>query len=189
MPEKTVFLLKPGLVADNDKCWIWIRLLTHCGWDKMATTLADDIFKCIFLNENVGISIRISLKFVPDVPIYNKPALVQIMAWHLPGDKPLYELMMVRLLMHICVTRPQWVNLTKHTPQLALADELWCVFCNFFVGEKSSCYKEVWEYVVCHLWSHLITCICMLYEVMYRTSHIVCCVHITWSSLVLWYKD
>ena len=32
------------------------------------------------------------------------------MAWRRPGDKPLYEPMMVRSLTHICVTRPQWVK-------------------------------------------------------------------------------
>ena len=32
------------------------------------------------------------------------------MAWRQPGDKPLSEPMMVRLLTHICVSRPQWVN-------------------------------------------------------------------------------
>ena len=72
---------------------------------------ADDIFKCIFLNENVWIPIKISLKFVPKGPINNNPALVQIMAWRRPGDKPLSEPMMVSLLTHICVTRPQCVNL------------------------------------------------------------------------------
>ena len=71
---------------------------------------ADDTFKPIFLNENIRISIRISLKFVPKVPINNIPALVQIMAWRRPGDKPLSEPMMVNLPMHICVTRPQWVK-------------------------------------------------------------------------------
>ena len=70
----------------------------------------DDIFKYIFLNENVWISIKISLKFVPKVPINNIPSLVQIMAWRRPGDKPLSEAMMVSLLTHICVTRPQWVK-------------------------------------------------------------------------------
>ena len=40
----------------------------------------------------------------------NIPALVQIMAWRRPGDKPLSEPMMVSLLTHICVTRPQWVK-------------------------------------------------------------------------------
>ena len=32
------------------------------------------------------------------------------MAWRRPGDKPLSEPMMVRLPMHTCVTRPQWVK-------------------------------------------------------------------------------
>ena len=70
----------------------------------------DNIFNCIFVNENVSISIKILLKFVPKGPINNTPALVQIMTWHWPGDKPLSEPMMVSLLMHICITRPQWVN-------------------------------------------------------------------------------
>ena len=42
----------------------------------------DDRFKCIFLNENVLISIKISLKFIPMSPINNIPTLVHIMAWH-----------------------------------------------------------------------------------------------------------
>ena len=71
---------------------------------------ADDIFKCIFLKENVCIPTKISLKFVPKGPINNIPALVQIMACRRPGDKPLSETMIVSLLTHICVTRPQWVN-------------------------------------------------------------------------------
>ena len=70
----------------------------------------DDIFKCLFVNENVSIAIKISLKFVPKGPINNIPALVQIMAWRRPGDKPLSEPMMVSLPTHICVTRPQRVK-------------------------------------------------------------------------------
>ena len=72
--------------------------------------LADDIFKRIFFNENVWISIKISLKFVPKGPINNIPALVQIMAWRRSGDKPLSEPVMVSSPTHICVTRPQWVK-------------------------------------------------------------------------------
>ena len=68
---------------------------------------ADDTFKHIFLNENVRISIEISLKFVPKGPINNIPSLVLIMAWRRPGDKPLSEPMVVRLPRHICVTRSQ----------------------------------------------------------------------------------
>ena len=71
---------------------------------------SDDTFKGILLNENVWISIKISLKFVPKGMINNIPALVQIMAWRRPGDKPLSELMIVSLLTYICVTRPQWVK-------------------------------------------------------------------------------
>ena len=70
----------------------------------------DDTFKSIFWNENVRISIEISLKFAPNGPLNKIPALVQIMAWRRPGDKLLSEPMMVRLLTHLCVTRPQWVN-------------------------------------------------------------------------------
>ena len=62
----------------------------------MATTLADDIFKCIFLNENDRIPIQISLKLVLRSPIDNKPALVQVMAWRRTGDKPLPEPMMTQ---------------------------------------------------------------------------------------------
>ena len=67
----------------------------------MATSFTD-ILKCILLNENLLISIRISLKLVPKGLANNIPALVQIMACRRPGDKPLSEAMIVRLLMHIC---------------------------------------------------------------------------------------
>ena len=60
----------------------------------MAAILADDIFKCLFLNGNDRISIKIPLKFVPRGPIDSKPALVQVMAWRRIGDKPLPEPMM-----------------------------------------------------------------------------------------------
>ena len=56
---------------------------------------ADDSFKCIFLNENMFISINISLKFIPRGLVNNIPALVQIMAWRRSGDKPLSEPMMI----------------------------------------------------------------------------------------------
>ena len=61
----------------------------------------NDIFKCIFLNENIWHSMKISLKFVPKGPNDNIPALVQIMAWRRPGDKPLSEPMMVSSLTHM----------------------------------------------------------------------------------------
>ena len=58
----------------------------------------EDIFQHIFVNENEWISIKISLKFVPKCQINTILALVQIMAWCRPGDKPLSQPM----------TLPQW---------------------------------------------------------------------------------
>ena len=57
--------------------------------------ITDDIFKSIF-NEGVWISITISLKFVPKGPIDYKSALVQVMAWHRTGKKPLPESMLTK---------------------------------------------------------------------------------------------
>ena len=76
---------------------------------------ADDTFKRIFVNENVRILIEISLKFVPKGTNKKFPALVQIMAWRRPGDKPLSEPMLVCLPTRICITRPQWVKAIVYT--------------------------------------------------------------------------
>ena len=89
-------------------------MLTHWGRDKM-----DAISQTTFSNEFSWMKLyeyrlNIPLKFVPQGPNNNIPALVQIMAWRRPGDKPLSAPMMVRLPTHICVTRPQWVNLEIH---------------------------------------------------------------------------
>ena len=73
--------------------------------------LADNIFNCIFLNENAWIAIKIRLKFISKGPINNMSALVQIMTWCCASDKPLPEAMMISLLMHICITQPQWDNM------------------------------------------------------------------------------
>ena len=103
----------------SSTCSAWVLHICTSTWRLVFNSLRprqngrhfpDDIFQCIFLNENVCISLKISLKFVPDVRINNIPALVQIMAWRRPGDKPLSEPIMVNLLTHICVTRPQWVK-------------------------------------------------------------------------------
>ena len=64
----------------------------------------DDSFISIFVNENIWISINISLRFASKVPINHIPALIRIMAWRRPGAKPLSEAMMVILPTHICVT-------------------------------------------------------------------------------------
>ena len=53
------------------------------------------------LRQNCCILIKISLKFVPQGAINNVPALVQIMAWHWPGNRPLSEPMMIILLTYM----------------------------------------------------------------------------------------
>ena len=109
-----VALVSKWFILDNSH-YSTVRCL-RCLWNSsLINTLRtrqngrhfpDDIFKWNFLNENAWISIEISLRFVPRGPINNIPALVQIMAWRRPGDKPLSAPMMVNLLTHICVTQP-----------------------------------------------------------------------------------
>ena len=73
--ENSVWWLSENL-TNEESTLVWlmvyhlfsVKLLTHLPLDKMAAILADDIFKYIFLNENDGIPIQISLKFVPRSP-------------------------------------------------------------------------------------------------------------------------
>ena len=58
-----------------------------------------------------GFRLRFHWRLFLRVQITNFPALVQIMAWRHPGDKPLSETMLVSLPTDICVTRPQWINI------------------------------------------------------------------------------
>ena len=128
---------------------------------------ADDTFKRIFLNENVTISIKISLKFVPKGPINNIPALVHIMAWRRPGDKPLYGPMMVSLQTHICVLRPQWAiinrNQTSSLNRCAYAQLqiyrlyqifLFCYWYFFKLLALARCYLTlvIWASAYQHVW-------------------------------------
>ena len=55
---------------------------------------SDDILKHIFVNENVGIWIQITVKFFPRSFDKNNPVLGQIMALRRLADKPLSEPMM-----------------------------------------------------------------------------------------------
>ena len=71
-------------------------------------------FQMDFLEKKCMDFLKISFKFVHTVRNDNIPALVQIMAWRRPGDKPSSEPMMISLLTHVCTTRPQWVIITFH---------------------------------------------------------------------------
>ena len=71
---------------------------------------ADDIFKCLFVNEKFCIMIKISLKFVPKGPNDNNPALVKILAWRRIGDKPLSEPMPTQFTNAYMGHQGRWVN-------------------------------------------------------------------------------
>ena len=62
--------------------------------------LTDEIFKCIFCNEKIQSWIKVLWSFCPRDPINYNPALVQIMAWRRPGDKPLSQTIVINILIY-----------------------------------------------------------------------------------------
>ena len=86
------------------------QALAHWGWDKIVAISQTTISGAFSWMKMYEFRFRFHLSLFMRFELTNIPALVQIMAWHRPGDKPLFEPMMVSLLMHICVTRPQWVK-------------------------------------------------------------------------------
>ena len=78
--------------ATKSHCWcVNIYSVNSLRPRQNGCHFPDNVYKWIFLNENVWISLKISLTFVPKVPINDIPALVQIMAWRRTGVKPLSE--------------------------------------------------------------------------------------------------
>ena len=95
-------IISPGL---KDKCnrqnTVHLTKYVHgshcfvkccCGWlffsGQNGDRLSHDIVKCILVNGKFYISIQISVKFVHEGPIDNKPTLVHVMACRRIGDKP-----------------------------------------------------------------------------------------------------
>ena len=123
----------------------WL-LLTHLHVEEMVDILADNIFKWIFLNENDGIPIQFSLKFVPRSPIDNKPALVQVMVGCWSGAEPLPEPMLTQF---TDAYMQHKVEMTQHiVAQIKL-----CTFCrqlfemHFFHGNISVASEIQLEFV------------------------------------------
>ena len=80
--------------------------LTYWGRDNMATISQTTLSSaCSWLKMLEFLDWNFT-EVCYKVPDNNIAALEQIMAWRRPGDKPLFEPMMVRLPTHICVTRP-----------------------------------------------------------------------------------
>ena len=138
-----------------------------------SQNFADDIFKCIFLNWNIWILIKISLMFVLKGPINNMPSLVQVMAWRRPGDKPLSEPMMVRLSIHISVTRPQWIN-----PSFIYTSVWWHTICSMHTCTSRDNGLEI------HIWGYEIkSCalLCSGFSVIYWLT-----ISIGWDTGLTW---
>ena len=104
----TVYSLPTEFSCPHNRCHFNTLRLGPDGRD-----FADYIFTYIFLNEKVWITIEISLTLVSKGPIDNNLALVQIMAWGRPGERPLSESVMVSLLTHIC--HSDSINWTQNT--------------------------------------------------------------------------
>ena len=80
----------------------------------------DDIFESIFLNESVQILIEISLTCVPKAPINNIRALVQIMAWHHPGNKPLSEPILILNIFHMNTCSSPTLSVFDHKSRILI---------------------------------------------------------------------
>ena len=115
---------RPSAVIKRIRLWVYCFIKQHTqrnSFVKHVNTLGPgqnlrhfaDIFKCIFLDEMHEFRLKIPLKFVPKARINNIQALVQIMAWCRPGDKPLYEPMMFSLLTHIICASLRLKELTR----------------------------------------------------------------------------
>ena len=67
----------------------WLRCLTHRGRDKMAAIFQKTFSNAFSWMKMYKFRLRFHcLKFVPNRPVKNIPALVEIMAWRRPGGKP-----------------------------------------------------------------------------------------------------
>ena len=131
----------------NVNIWHWIHtecitIVAHewCNdvtqWPRQNSNhFPDDIFKCIFFNENIWISIRISLKLVPNSPVNNIPSWTIIHCFWVRSWNNGVRSMSFYILMGsenglvlarrqaivwtndsyqltpICVTRPHWVEI------------------------------------------------------------------------------
>ena len=89
--------------------------LTHWGRDKMVD-ISQTIFSSAFSwMKMYEFRLRFHWNLFPRVQFTIFQHLVLIMAWRRQGDKPLSEPMVASLLTHICVARPQWVDINCKT--------------------------------------------------------------------------
>ena len=90
---------------------------------------------------------KCSLKLVSKGPVNIIPALVRIMAWGWPGDKPLSEPMMAYSVMHICVTQPQSLNSLRPSDTYTSVNRhqaiIWTNAGILFIGPKGTNFSKI----------------------------------------------
>ena len=84
-------LSEPMLVSLLMHAPPYLTELTHWIHNKMAALLYGAILKLVYYDAMFSRLIKYSLKPISSCPINNKTALFYIMAWHIPGGKPLSE--------------------------------------------------------------------------------------------------
>ena len=85
------------------------------------------------------------------------------MAWRRPGEKPLSEPMMVSVLTHICVTRPEWVKwplMTKHLNCWQISQDHTCHFerCSNLMRANIENHKYSWKTWLTYMKSPSVNC-------------------------------
>ena len=169
------------------------NLLTHWDWDKMASIGQTTFLNAFSYMKMYKFQLRFHWNLFPKGPINNITALVQIMVWRRPGDKPLSESMMVSLLTHICVSRPQWVNvagISSQSPsfqrttmfsdvQVPLFDELILYF-----KESYTCVSITRRQILCSIYTQALVSLISAptLHVRWRITYITCPV---WNAVLV----
>ena len=114
---------------------------------------------------------------------HNIPALVQIMAWRRPGDKPLSEPMMVSLLTHICVIRPQRVSsVVSYRTSCKL--KIWFISTLSFTVQYYATWCHIGQCYTRMRSSHLAACCIQYHSWLHSICIKPCNANYPWSHLV-----
>ena len=133
--------IRPGLV-------IWEHgMLTHWSGDIMVTNVQTAL-QIHFLEWTRRILIQMSLKFVPESPVKNHPALVQLLAGRF-FDEPLYESIMAIILTQLCIIQSQWHKRSS--------EEFWCYCLVYHIECSSLLFASIQPYFLhadIMIWKH-----------------------------------
>ena len=120
---QAIYLSSKWKCVDENMPWVHASNLTrtrnntkstHWGRDKMAATLADDTFKCKFVNENILISIKkIHWSLFLMVQLTICQHWFRLWLGAVQATNHFLNQWCYNLPTHLCVTRPQWVKITQ----------------------------------------------------------------------------